>query len=324
MFAAVPGDSVVSLVRSATDDVLIAAPFIKIHTLRRIVEALPNSVSRFRCVTRWCPKDIADGFCDIEIYDDVLNLAGGTLFVHPCLHAKYYRAANRCLIGSANLTDSGLGWSARPNVELLVELSADSSEISQWEENLLNSAIPVTEELRDQLLQQANSMKQGNLTPDVGELKIPEENKTTPWIPSCPAPERLWEVYQGKKLVNTMIRSTLESAQKDLTILDIPHGLSFASFNGYIHAILGQMPFMAEIDKLAHTPEGLTEALAHSLVSKIVTLDSRIDYSEVDLASKVQNKWHIIKSWITHFFPRQYRLESTQETLVKGGVLNLP
>ncbi len=316
-----PGETVVNLMRSASDDVLIAAPYIKSHALRRIIEILPNRVSQFRCVTRWLPKDIASGVCDIEIYDDVSNLTSGTLLVHPYLHAKYYRTANRCLIGSANVTGSGLGWSARPNFELLFELPADSPGMSEWENSLLSSSIEVTEELRDRLRKQADSLKEDNLVPDISGFESSEEIRMSPWIPSCPAPERLWEVYQGPEPVYNMISSTLETAQDDLEILALPGGLSRGYFNSYITRALRQMPFMIEIDKLTST--GLTETQAHSFISQIITSDSANDYSEREYSSEVQNRWRIVKSWIQHFFPEQYRLEPAQEILVKGGALRL-
>src|SRR4051812_45286200 len=99
-----PGDGLLTLVQRATTRIVIAAPYIKSHALRRLISAFPLSVTDFVCVTRWRPEDIAAGVCDLEILDDVLAVNGGMLLVHPHLHAKYYSAGDQCLVGSANVT----------------------------------------------------------------------------------------------------------------------------------------------------------------------------------------------------------------------------
>ena len=318
MLATTPGDSIISLMRSASDDVLIAAPYIKSNTLCRIIEVLPDKVSQFRCVTRWLPEDIASGACDIKIYDDVLDKMGGTLLIHPYLHAKYYRTANRCLVGSANLTSRGLGWAIRSNIELLVELPTESPGISQWENNLLTSSIPATIELRDQLLKQVELLNQNSEIPNVPEVENLEETSTNPWTPNCPAPGRLWEVYRGNGTDN-MVSSAREAARKDLETLAPPHGLSEDLFNAYIAGILKQMPLMVEIDQLANT--GLYEARAYPWISEKLYSNTGHTDDEAEYSPEVRQKWLTIKNWLIHFFPELYRLEPKQEVLVRGRTL---
>src|SRR4051812_9117992 len=104
MTVAVPGVALSELMRSAAGTGLIVGPYIKSHPTRKLTAELPRPATGLICVTRWLPEDIAAGVCDLEIYDDVTAVPGGKLLVHPHLHAKYYRAASRCIVGSANLT----------------------------------------------------------------------------------------------------------------------------------------------------------------------------------------------------------------------------
>ena len=249
--------------------------------------------------------------CDIQILEDITEHSVGRLFVHPHLHAKYYRAGNRCLVGSANLTKRGLGWVIPANLELLVELPPDFPGLYDWEVALLASSVPATDELRDQIMCEAERLKSGgtiSLVPEV-EQGTEENTAASLWIPCCPVPERLWNVYKGGG-TGTMVSSARDAAQRDLAALAPPRGLSEGLFEAYIASILKQMPLVAEIDRLAST--GLTDSQAHTFI---------VERLDVDASDPSIQAWHVLKAWLVHFFPETYRLEIGQEVLVKGKKL---
>jgi len=312
MQVVLPGDGVVELMRNATDRVVIAAPYIKSPTIRRLLDAIPDTVSECTCITRWLPEDIAAGVCDLEILDDLAQARGGRLLVHPHLHAKYYSNGQQSLVGSANLTARGLGWHTPANVELLVALPADFAGLSAWEESLLNSAVEATSQLRDQIRLQAEEIKQAGPLRPVPEVEDGAVEKEEPglWVPQCPTPERLWQVYRGRG-ADTMVSSAFEAAQEDLAALSPPQGLSQELFKAYVAGILIQMPLLTGREKLAST--GLTDTKAHEFLSdRLDTTDQEDDYGQV---------WRVVKLWLVHFFPDSYRLETGQEVLVKGREL---
>ena len=303
-----PAKAVLELMRSATNDVLIVAPYIKSHSLQQLIAVLPKTVQSLTCVTRWLPEDIASGVCDLEIFDQLADRQGGTLLIHPHLHAKYYRTTDFCLICSVNITSRGLGWYSPPNVELLIHLPVDFSGLSQWESRLLQSTIPATVKLRDQLFKEAERLETTDaivLAPEVEkqscEVSVPEL-----WFPECPVPDRLWDVYRDSG-ADTMVRSAWESAERDLTALAPPKGLSHDLFEAYITGILKQMPIVEEIDRLSS--RGLTDFQAKVFFSEKLDLGGAYSYEDV---------WRILKNWLIHFFPKAYRLETAQEVLIKG------
>lgn len=306
-----PSDAVIDIMRSASGSVLIAAPYIKSQTLQRLLAALPDAADELTCITRWLPEDIASGVCDIEILEDITARSAGKLLVHPHLHAKYYRAGDRCLVGSANLTGRGLGWRTPANLELLVELPLDFPGLHEWEAALLASAVPGTEELRDQIMREAQRLKQAGTILHLPEVEqgTEEETAASQWIPGCPVPERLWNVYMGGG-TGTMVSSAREAARHDVAALAPPHGLSEELFEAYIAGILKQMPLIAEIDRLAST--GLTDSQACAF------LGERLG---VDASYPADQAWRVLKAWLVHFFPESYRLETDQEVLVKGKEL---
>lgn len=312
MAVVLPGDGILELVRAANDRVVIAAPYIKSPTLRRLLDAVPETVSECICVTRWLPEDIASGVCDLEILNDIAGARGGRLLVHPHLHAKYYSNGRDCLVGSANLTARGLGWHTPSNVELLVALPAEFKGLAEWEHALLGSAVRATEELRDRIRRQADDLKEDKTPRRLPEVEddVATEAEQTLWVPQCPTPDRLWQVYRGRG-ADTMVSSAFEAAQADLAALSPPQGLTQDLFTAYVAGILKQMPLLVEIDKLAAA--GLTDTKAHEfLAASLGGTGSEEDYAQA---------WRVVKLWLVHFFPESYRLETGQEVLVKGREL---
>ena len=305
-----PGDAVLELMQNATSRILIVAPYIKSATIRRLLNIVPNTVSECTCITRWLPEDIASGVCDLEIMDDITQVTNGRLFVHPHLHAKYYSNGRESLIGSANLTSRGLGWHTPSNLELLVALPAEFPGLMDWESALLASAVEATEEPRERIRAEAEHLNQTRPVhhPPEVEGETGEEGESALWVPECPVPERLWEVYRGRG-ADTMVSSAFKAAQNDLAALSPPLGLTEDLFTSYVAGILRQMPLFMEIDKLAST--GLTDTRAQEVLSDRFSGRTRSmnDYGQI---------WHIAKLWIVHFCGESYRLEIGQEVLVKG------
>ncbi len=303
-----PGDALLDIVRSVRDNLVIVAPYIKTATLRSVIEEISSDSTPLTCVTRWLPQDIAAGVCDLEILDIITEFPRGKLLVHPHLHAKYYRGDRRCLVGSANLTSRGLGWTTPANVELLVELPADFNSLREWETALLEAAIPATQELKKNIRREADRLiADGALSrPPEVDQSTDTEALTSQWVPRCPVPDRLWDVCCKREL-ETMITTTRQTAQEDLAALAVPIGLTKSLFEAYIIGILKQMPLIVEIDDLAS--HGLSDSQARRF------LEDRLGDA---MPYPVDETWRILKTWLTYFLSQTYRLEVRQEVLVKG------
>ena len=153
----------------------------------------------------------------------------------------------------------------------------------------------------------SNKLGQYSISPEV-EDETGEDEQVALWIPQCPVPERLWEVYRGRG-ADTMVSSAFKAAQDDLAALSPPKGLTEELFTAYVAGILRQMPLLIEIDKLAST--GLTDTKAHDFLSDQLRCQTggTKEYGRI---------WRIVKLWLIRFFPESYRLETDQEVLVKG------
>ena len=124
------------------ETVLIAAPYIKEPPLRELLDRI--EAPRLRCVSSWTPFEIRLGSSDLGCRALILE-AGGQFMLHPSLHAKYYRADEFVLIGSANLTASGLGLAASPNLEILCE-PGGAFDWQDFESQLLGESREITDE----------------------------------------------------------------------------------------------------------------------------------------------------------------------------------
>lgn len=306
----IPGDKALDIIRSATESVLFVAPYIKSNAMDQFLSAIPEGVDSIKCITRWLPEDIASGVCDLDIWEKITG-KGGELFVHPHLHAKYYRADDRCLVGSANLTKRGLGWASPSNVELLVELPATFEGLREWEAKIALAAVPVNAELYSQIAQRAEKLREEAKVYQLPEIELDQEEAPAGqfWTPRCPIPERLWDVYQGMS-ADMMVTSAHEAAKKDLAVLSPPPDLSQPLFNKYVAGILLQMPLVTEIDQLSQ--RGITDTQACDFL--IENLGNQLD-------PKPEVIWRVLKDWLVHFFPETYRREAPQETFVKGRAI---
>jgi hypothetical protein len=84
----------------------------------------------------------------------------------------------------------------------------------------LASTIQATEQLREQIRLRADELNRSqplHPAPEVG-AEVETEEEAALWVPQCPAPERLWQVYRGRG-GDTMVSSAFEAAHEDLAAI---------------------------------------------------------------------------------------------------------
>ena len=268
--------------------------------------AVPEGVA-VTCVTRWRPEDIASGVCDLEILDQLSKRPGSTLLVHPHLHAKFFAADDLCLVGSANLTHTALGWRSPANLELLVELDSQEHGLNEWWTKLTANSIVATQEMKVALAEQAEALrKSGNpIARPEADPEDPEE--TTVWTPQCPRWTGLWEAYVGDE--DQMPASAMRSAKDDLEVLAIPPGLKKVEFQEALATIFRTTIIVQEIERLSTT--GLTDSAAHDLLRSLCGITEK----------EAARSWQVLKGWLSALFPSEYHVETNQEVLMRGRTL---
>ncbi len=301
------GESLKDILKNAGKRVVVVAPFIKLSAFREIKQVMSDDIQEFICITRWLPQDIASGVCDISIFDEIKEIDGGRLLIHPQLHGKYYSNGYHTLVGSANLTGRGLGWRIPSNFELMVTMPAREPSLVAWESELIATSIVVTEQLKQEIQNQASLIQKGEKPVLPIEVATDDEELVKVWVPKCPVPERLWDVYIGQGEDN-MVSYSYTAAKRDLGALSPPEGLSRSLFYAYLSVVLRQTPLIRELDSLAQ--KGISDNEAKALLAEYCG-DSieKLEYDET---------WRIVKDWLVHFFPSSFRIETDQEILIKG------
>ena len=238
------GDELLRLCSSAKD-VVIAAPYIKKNALK-VVLSSTKSIDSLTCITKWQPDDIIFGASDINCRA-LVRKQGGSFKLHPSLHAKYFRMDDVVLIGSANLTKSAMGWSKRPNLEILCHASEEFNSY-EFEQGLLRDS----REISDDEYKYWKTIDSIRKTSDQDVIYFKPLANT--WMPFTRDPNNLILAYQGQ-IENIAHTDEQLATQRDLDNLAFPEDMAIKSLKAWISVCLLASPFTNSVIQLTELPE---------------------------------------------------------------------
>ena len=296
---ALPGADLQALVAGAEREVVLAAPFTKAAAVEGVLQHVPPGVA-VKCITRWHPQEIATGVSDPEVFHLLSKHPGAAMLLWPSLHAKYYRADGRCLVGSANLTAKALGWTHPSNIELLIEAPATHPRLVAFEQRAVAEAQPATAELHALAVAAAERIRQerdwlDQTVEGQDDILLSDgavEEHTSSWLPSLRHPSDLYRAYSG--LLDDLTSASRIAALRDLAVLDPPTGLSAETFPVVIAALLLQMPVIARIDAFVATSQRF------GAVRDLIASEKGIGKREASTT------WQTTMRWLLYFFPGRY------------------
>ena len=114
------------------------------------------------------------------------------MWLQQSLHAKYFRADDALILGSANITATALGLTSRANLELLQTTTRDQT-ADAFEHRLFESAIQVDDSFARRMLEMQVELREQ-------ELDLPREASGIDehWLTELPRdPEDLWRRATG-------------------------------------------------------------------------------------------------------------------------------
>ena len=117
----------------------IITEFCKIDSLKYLDEYIPKDVIK-RLLIRFRLSDLLMGVTDIELFEYCKN-NNWELYIDTNLHAKIYLVDNTCYIGSANLTNGGLGITKIGNIEVSYKFELNKEEDNIKLEKLFDESI---------------------------------------------------------------------------------------------------------------------------------------------------------------------------------------
>ena len=287
------GERLKSLLKKAEQRVLLCTPFIKAGVLRTVLPIVSKSVP-VRIVTRWRPVEVALGISDLEVLDIAHERPNTELRLLDDLHAKLYLVDEQCLVGSANLTASALGWSERSNVELLIPAKPCDADVAFLLKRL-GAAELATAEIRRKIKELATACKVMRLE-EGWAMTDKAEARRLAWLPRCAAPDKLYDIYLNPE-TNVVVEGTKEDGLVDLRDLQVSPGLSEIDFKASIQSTLHLMSAVARI--IDDVPQGITDADGIKRVEEV-----RPDLIGTD----AEKQWRIIRDWITVFFQDKFEV----------------
>ena len=300
------GDEIVRIFSVAAKDVLIVAPFIGSNAFARLVSAIPPGVES-RVVTRWRPEDVLSGVSDLRTLD-VARERDIPLYLRNDLHAKLYVADNRCLVGSANVTDTALGWRMPSNLELLVSVDRNDPSIKEFIDDLFQNLVLANDRQRE-ILQRLLDDLQREVDSNVPLVVDANGPSTIPmnWVPTIKKPEDLYALYSSDE--NRVLRSAIDVTRSELERFCVPHGLNEAGFRSWIGAVLSQMPIIEKTISHIEDRLDLSENVFRGLLSEVGA-----DIEEYP----VRDRMVVIQRWLEYFLAGDYELVADAVRLVRS------
>lgn len=295
----VVGNDIQELLNTAQHDVLIVAPFIRKEALARLLECIPVGVEK-TVVTRWRLADLLAGASDLDTYD-AAESNGAALFLRNDLHAKLFAADDRCLVGSANVTQTALGWRTPANLELAVAVARSASEIVEFERQLLSGAVRATVVQRDRLATLLEQLKEAEVTLGGGEHQTSGQLRLD-WVPRIRNPEELYAVYQGDTDVG---RSSLPLMRHELVQIGVVPGLSEEVFREWVAAAISQTPLVEGVWSLIEKKGEVSESDLSLLMARI---------GGEATSEKPRDVLEALERWLTYFV-RTQRYETVRDSI---------
>lgn len=290
------GDHISGVLSKAQKTVIICAPYIKNSTFLKLVKNVSDDVN-LKIFTQWNPYDVAVGVSDLEVFDSIKNRKNTRMSLIAGLHAKLFASDDEVWVGSANVTGAALGWSNKPNVEILVRTDWEQSSIQRIL-FFFETAVEVNQEIYDRISRESSTLKE-----KYPDLKLvndqPLEEMGHVWIPNCSVPEILFPIYSFQE-GNKYTASAISDAKSDIDSLLIPPGLTEDSFYAYVSAQLEISPLFSEI--LSAATSRLTEERGKRIIGE--------KFPEAD-DSELRLHWHVLIQWVKVFFKNKFEVAPT-------------
>ncbi|MFI6434479.1 phospholipase D family protein [Streptomyces sp. NPDC050759] len=269
---------IADLMKDATEEVLLIAPFVKKSVFEETIASVPSSVQKVTCVTRWTPAEVAAGVSDPEIIEVAQSDERISIALCPSLHAKLYRADGRCLVGSANLTGKATGRVPNANVELLLEVPSGHPEVQRVLGEIESRSTTATPRTAALIRQQAELLKNEKIAPQAEDEAAPS------WYPETRRPENVFALYSGRSRFTSLVEAGIV---RDLAMLDVPAGLPEDAFN-------------VEVEGRLHTIPELGQLTADQRLNSI-ELQQAIAERTGDTEEQARRTVETLAAWLKHF-----------------------
>lgn len=244
------GSTISQFIENADSEVIIFCPYIQVASLKKI---LPKFYSKLSIVTTWKTLDLLSGISRLELYPYCKSI-GAFLYINQRIHLKVicdsYKSA---IIGSANITDMGLGFATRPNHECVVIYDGiDRVQQVQLRAILQESTLMNDDEftrVQKVINQYKSEFKKPADYEDIDFSKTINKEFLISALPMSINIDTFYEYYSEKLVSHGFADIDYNCAMHDLALYKIPAGLNRAEFNKNLKKTFFQQPFIQELKR---------------------------------------------------------------------------
>ena len=237
-------------IKKSSNEVLLFCPYIQVNSLKRILNGVHSKVS---IITSWKTLDILNGVSDLALYPYCKTI-GAYLYVNQRIHLKVIcDSYHSALIGSANITDRGLGISSNHNHECAVLFEP----LDRGQQIYLRSIIRESTLINDKEFEAINKLVDGHrsdfkspiLVEDIDFSKGINKEFLISALPMSINIDTFFDYYSGKLVSEGFADVDYDCAMHDLALYQIPPGLNKIEFLKYLKDAFFSQPFIQELRK---------------------------------------------------------------------------
>lgn len=236
-----------------SDDVLLMSPFIKLSALRILFKDNQN-IEHITIITKWKPHDIAHGFSDISVFP-FCKKRNIPLLLNSNIHLKTIIRdnMNSAWIGSANITQKGLGISEAFNYEIGAIIPKLALEDKLYFDKIIQESYIVNEEYYLRVKDQVSKIKVEKI-PKVFKVKVSSKQSDflLSSLPMSESLDLLTDIYLNRPEGKS--QTDIRSAIHDINLYNIDHGLNKNKFKEQLTTNFFLHPFVKEL--LAYNGSG--------------------------------------------------------------------
>ena len=269
-----PLTRIINLFEQAKDRVVVVSAYVRGNTLNTLLRAAPLDVTK-TVYARWRLHDLVTGASDIEA-QMVAQQHQVLFFAYAPLHAKIYIADDRALVGSANATGSGLGGTARDNLEVLVEQDANHPDITSVLDSLTQGAW-LARPFTESDIERAKSLSPQTI----------DNGRTDQWLPES-TPEEMLSYLNGERALTERLFN--DSLMLGLSIEDNEKSIK--------HKLQDNLLFTTVSDHLYASKHELDRSRLITLLADKTTHD----------VNKITDRVDNLSEWLHRFSNTIYRI----------------
>lgn len=231
-------------ISNSKDEVHIFCPFIQVDSLAKIISKLPNKLS---IVTSWRTPDLLSGISQLDLYPFCKSI-NAYLYINQRIHLKVIcRDYKDALVGSANITERGLGFSLTSNHECMVHFDQINLEQRVYLMEILQHSVLVNDgiykEFYDELTKLKKIYVEQKIYPNIDVENLPDRNFLISALPMSKSAQVLFDYYANPKLSDKN-EIDYSCAAHDLALYQIPPGLSQEDFYSCLKESFFKQPFI--------------------------------------------------------------------------------